>query len=93
MVDGERSACTGDMCSSFDFAKFRTSPFRRCGMKVICSGADNRTERSGSAAIFNLVGKPTGGKFVERMKNFARTGKVLQAFLRKDNEDALRRVF
>jgi uncharacterized membrane protein len=49
--------------------------------------------KPGSAALFVLVRKATGDKVVERLRDFAGTGKVLQTSLTKDSEEALRAVF
>src|SRR6185369_5138912 len=49
--------------------------------------------KPGGAAIFVLVRKATGDKVLERLKDFAGTGTILQTSLSKDNEDELRKVF
>jgi uncharacterized membrane protein len=49
--------------------------------------------KPGGAAVFVLVRKATGDKVLDRLKEFAGTGKILQTSLTKDNEDELRKVF
>ncbi|MBY8975399.1 DUF1269 domain-containing protein [Rhodobacteraceae bacterium NNCM2] len=49
--------------------------------------------KEGGAAVFVLVRKATGDKVLERLSDFAGTGKVLQTSLTKDNEEEVRKVF
>jgi uncharacterized membrane protein len=49
--------------------------------------------KPGGAAVFVLVRKATGDKVLERLKDFAGTGTVLQTSLSKENEEELRKVF
>lgn len=46
----------------------------------------------GSAALFVLVRKATGDKVMDKLKDFAGTGKVIQTSLSKTTEDELRKV-
>ena len=49
--------------------------------------------KPGGAAVFVLVRKATGDKVLDRLKDFAGTGIILQTSMSKDNEDELRKVF
>jgi uncharacterized membrane protein len=49
--------------------------------------------KPGGAAVFVLVRKATGDKILDRLKDFAGTGTILQSSLSKDNEEELRKVF
>ncbi len=46
----------------------------------------------GSAALFVLVRKATGDKVMDKLKDFAGTGKIIQTSLSKTTEDELRKV-
>ena len=48
--------------------------------------------KPGGAALFVLVRKATGDKIIERLKDFAGTGHVIQTSLSKTPEDELRAV-
>jgi uncharacterized membrane protein len=49
--------------------------------------------KPGGAAVFVLVRKATGDKVLDRLRDFAGSGTVLQSSLSKDTEDELRKVF
>jgi uncharacterized membrane protein len=49
--------------------------------------------KPGGAAVFVLVRKATGDKVLDRLKDFAGSGTVLQSSLSKENEEELRKVF
>jgi uncharacterized membrane protein len=49
--------------------------------------------KPGGAALFVLVRKATGDKVLDRLKDFAGTGTILQSSLSKESEDQLRKVF
>jgi uncharacterized membrane protein len=49
--------------------------------------------KPGGAAVFVLVRKATGDKVLDRLKDFAGTGTILQSSLSKENEEELRKVF
>ncbi|MGA9435913.1 MAG: DUF1269 domain-containing protein, partial [Roseobacter sp.] len=46
----------------------------------------------GSAALFVLVRKATGDKVMDKLRDFAGTGKIIQTSLSKTTEDELRKV-
>ena len=46
----------------------------------------------GSAALFVLVRKATGDKVMDKLKDFAGTGKIIQTSLSNTTEDELRKV-
>lgn len=49
--------------------------------------------KPGGAAVFVLIRKATSDKVVDRLRDFAGTGKVLQTSLNKDGEEELRSLF